>query len=178
MGVFTRMQGAVLFLLGIVLGASGIAFGDSAITGFSIFEGDALATEQPSATTDNGTKEKSSPHDWISKESIQVKGNQVILTVENPKWATYTNTNSMDPVIDSDSHAIQIVPQSENDVHVGDIVAYESTFQEGIIAHRVISISQDEEGWFAILKGDNNQKADPEKVRFSQIKRVVVAIIY
>ena len=36
----------------------------------------------------------------------------------------------------------------------------------------------DDEGWYAIMKGDNLEKADPYKVRFENVKRVVVAVIY
>jgi uncharacterized protein (UPF0248 family) len=48
----------------------------------------------------------------------------------------------------------------------------------GTIIHRVVKIGQDSEGWYAILKGDNLSQEDPEKVRFDQVQRVVVAIIY
>ena len=84
----------------------------------------------------------------------------------------------MDPVIDSTSNAIEIIPQKESDIHLGDIVAYESKYKAGVITNRVVDIGQDAFGWYATLKGDNNSYTDPGKVRFDQIQRVVVGIIY
>ena len=84
----------------------------------------------------------------------------------------------MDPVIDSTSKAIQIIPKSEREIHVGDIVSYQSKYKDGIVAHRVVEIGYDSLGWYARLKGDNNPYTDPGNVRFEQIKRVVVAVIY
>jgi hypothetical protein len=124
------------------------------------------------------SKDKPSPHNWIKQNEILVYDNEVILRVDNPEWAIFTDTKSMDPVIDSTSKAIEIVPQSKEEIHVGDIVAYESVYKDGVIAHRVIDISEDKDGWYATLKGDNNDYPDPGKIRFSQIKRIVVAIIY
>ena len=127
---------------------------------------------------ETGSKEKNSPYDWIKLEQINVYEDEVIIRIEKPEWAIYTDTNSMDPLIDSTSNAIEIIPKTKEDIHLGDIVAYEPELKEGIVTHRVIDIGQDEEGWYAILKGDNNEKPDPGKVRFWQIRRVVVAIIY
>jgi Fe-S-cluster formation regulator IscX/YfhJ len=42
----------------------------------------------------------------------------------------------------------------------------------------VIETGEDSNGWYAIFKGDNNPIRDPSKVRFSQIRRIVVAVIY
>ena len=82
----------------------------------------------------------------------------------------------MDPVLDSTSHAIQIIPKIPEDVHVGDIASYST--DNGTIIHRVIETGYDSEGWYALFKGDNNPVKDPDKVRFKNIRRIVVAIIY
>lgn len=123
-------------------------------------------------------RDKDSPHDWIKMDEILVYHDKVIINIDNPEWALFTDTKSMDPVIDSYANAIEIIPKSESDIHVGDIVAYKSKYADGTITHRVIEISEDSKGWYAILKGDNNEKPDPGKVRFDQIKRVVVGILY
>ena len=47
-----------------------------------------------------------------------------------------------------------------------------------VVIHRVKEIGKDIEGWYLKAKGDNNEREDPERIRFSQIDRVVVAIIY
>ncbi len=82
----------------------------------------------------------------------------------------------MDPLIDAGSNAIQVVPKNADDIQIGDIISYSQG--NTILIHRVMLIGTDDQGWFAIAKGDNNDRADPNKVRFSDIRRVVVAIVY
>jgi hypothetical protein len=36
----------------------------------------------------------------------------------------------------------------------------------------------DKEGWYAVTKGDNTGMNDPDKVRFEQIKFVLVGVLY
>jgi hypothetical protein len=118
------------------------------------------------------------PKDRISQDEITVLKDRVIINIDNPQWATFTPTKSMVPFLDAGAHAIQIVPESPEDLQVGDIVSYRSSFVDGIIIHRIIEIGYDDKGWYAIVQGDNNQSPDPERVRFGQIERVLVAIIY
>lgn len=120
--------------------------------------------------------ERSSPSDWIKEEDITLKNNQVIFNVLNPTWAKFTNTNSMDPFIDETSHAIEISPDSPNKINVGDVISYQTSY--GIIIHRVIEKGEDENGAYFIVQGDNLQLRDPFKVRFPEIRGVVVAVIY
>jgi len=124
------------------------------------------------------SKERTSPGDRITEDQIHVYSDTVILEIKNPEWSTFTDTNSMDPVIDQGANAIHVVPESSDEIQVGDIVAYESVYSTGTIIHRVIEIGEDDDGVYYILKGDNNPMPDPGKVRFDQIKRVLVAIIY
>jgi hypothetical protein len=124
------------------------------------------------------SKEQNNPKDRIKESQIHVYDNTVVIEINDPEWSTFTDTNSMDPVIDKGANAIHIVPKYEDDLEIGDIVAYESKYAKGTIIHRIIDIKYDEEGKYFILKGDNNPKEDPGKIRFSQIKRVLVAIIY
>lgn len=121
-------------------------------------------------------KEQPSPYDWIQESDIEMYDNGVVLNIANPQWAVFADTNSMDPVIDAGAHAIEIIPTTPDEVHVGDIVSYSTP--GATIIHRVIETGYDSNGWYAVFKGDNNPIKDPEKVRFSQIKRIVVAVIY
>jgi hypothetical protein len=121
-------------------------------------------------------KERPSPYNWIAEEDIEMYPDGVVINVPNPQWAVFADTNSMDPVIDEGSHAIEIIPKSSEDVHVGDIVSYSTS--RGNIIHRVVETGYDDDGWYAVLKGDNNPIKDPEKVRFNNIRRIVVAIVY
>jgi len=121
------------------------------------------------------TDDVPSPFDRVQESQIQVHSDKVVLDIPNAYWATFIDTNSMDPVLDQGANAIQVAPKSPSEIYVGDIVSYTSA--QGTIIHRVTEIGTDEHGWYAIVKGDNNAFADG-KVRFDQIKRVLVAIIY
>ena len=124
------------------------------------------------------TGEKLSPPDRIKIEQIHVYEDRVVIEIKNPRWTEFEATKSMDPLFDVGANAINIIPESEEEIQVGDIVVYESDFSDRAIIHRVVKIGEDEKGKYFILKGDNNPLIDPGKVRFSQIKRVLVGIIY
>lgn len=118
-----------------------------------------------------------SPSDHISEDNIFVLDDKVIIKVKSPKWAAFTDTNSMDPIIDINSNSIEIKPQNTEEILPGDIISY--SYQDlGLIIHRVIKTGYDEHGWYAITKGDNNFFKDPAKVRFEQVNGVVIGVIY
>jgi signal peptidase I len=116
-----------------------------------------------------------SPKDRIKEDDIIVLNDRIVIAIPNAFLARFTDTNSMDPVLDAEANAIEIVPKSPEDIAVGDIIAYQA--DDGIIVHRVVEIGYDESGWYAITKGDNNAVVDG-KVRFDAIRGIVVAIIY
>ena len=119
-----------------------------------------------------------SPADRIKDEQIHVYQDRIVIDLKNAEWAGFTDTNSMDPVIDIEANAIEIIPKSEDEIQVGDIISYKSNYADGTIIHRVIEIGQDNYGWFCRVKGDNLASPDPGKVRFPDIERVVVGILY
>lgn len=119
-----------------------------------------------------------SPSNNIGEGQIRVYGNKVILDVHNTQWASYEETDSMKPVLDNNAHGLEIVPSSEKQIKVGDIVSYQAFWNESLVVHRVVDKGEDAFGAYFILKGDNNEEADPGKVRFSQIKYKTIAIIY
>src|SRR3989344_5877204 len=100
------------------------------------------------------SKEKISPHDRIDESQIFVYNDMVVLQMKGASLAEYADTNSMDPLLDEGSNGIEIAPKDENDLHVGDIIAYETSI--GLIVHRIVGIGDDEEGKYFILKGNNN----------------------
>lgn len=120
--------------------------------------------------------EKLSPQDWISEDNIKVYNDKVIIYIDNPHWAKFADTNSMDPLFDQGSNAIQIKPEKPEMIIPGDIISFE--YKNSTIIHRIIETGYDNKGWFAITKGDNNPREDPVKIRFNQIKKVLIAIIY
>ncbi len=136
----------------------------------------ASVAETFSAVATGRSAEQLSPADHIQESQIKVYKDKIELDVQNAIWSKFTNTNSMDPFLDEGANGIEIVPTSEEQIHVGDIISYES--KDNIIIHRVVKIGQDEQGTYFIVKGDNNPVQDPEKVRFNQIKGILVGIIY
>ncbi|HLD05772.1 MAG TPA: hypothetical protein VJG90_08695 [Candidatus Nanoarchaeia archaeon] len=116
------------------------------------------------------------PHQRILDNQVEIQPDHVVLRIPNAQFAGFTATHSMDPVIDSDSNALEVIPQTEEDIHIGDIVSYE--YRGSILIHRVVGKGTDSEGTYYIMKGDNVNTPDPAKVRFGQIQRVLVAILY
>jgi len=119
--------------------------------------------------------DKASPYDTVKEGDIQVYSDRVVIFVNHASVSRYAATKSMDPLLDSTANGIEIPVTSVDQIHVGDIIAYEDG--ESLIVHRVTKISEDEQGWFCITKGDN-APTDDGKVRFSQIKFLTIAIIY
>jgi signal peptidase I len=121
------------------------------------------------------SRDIASPKDRIKEDDIIVLNDRIVIAIPNAFLARFTDTNSMDPVLDAEANAIEIVPKGPEDIAIGDIIAYQA--DDGIIVHRVVEIGYDESGWYAITKGDNNAVVDG-KIRFDAIKGIVVAIIY
>ncbi|MFC1755383.1 signal peptidase I [Thermoproteota archaeon] len=119
-----------------------------------------------------------SPSDHITESDIHVFSDKIIIDIDNASWASFTDTNSMDPFIDAGSNSIEILPQSEDDIQVGDVISFRTGFSAGLIIHRVVEVGEDSKGKYYITKGDNNELKDPGKRRFDDIAGVVVAVIY
>ncbi|MBD3248866.1 hypothetical protein GF336_02360 [Candidatus Woesearchaeota archaeon] len=122
--------------------------------------------------------EQKSPADHIKKEQIHVYEDKIVIDLEGASWGEFTDTNSMDPFIDAGANSFEIKPQSTEDINVGDVISYVPKDRKDIIIHRVIETGEDELGWYAIVKGDNLSRADPGKIRFEQIKGLLVGVIY
>ena len=138
----------------------------------------AKTMENPEITSNSFMllQDRADPKDRISEEKIQVYNDRIVIKLENPEWSRFSDTKSMEPVIYQGANAIQVIPENQEELQEGDIISFETDY--GTIIHRIIKIDYDKEGWYAITKGDNSPVNDSEKVRFTQIKRVVVAIIY
>lgn len=121
-------------------------------------------------------KELSSPGNWVAGDQIKVYPSQVVLQVPGATWATFTDTNSMDPVLDETAHALEIKPEQAKDIEIGDIISYKTSY--GVIVHRVVGVGEDPQGIYYTVKGDNTTFQDPLRVRFEDVQGVVVAVIY
>ncbi len=130
--------------------------------------------QSPFATS----KDRLSPADHVKESQISVYKDKIVIDINNAIWARYTDTNSMDPLFDKGANGIEIAPGSPDSLHIGDIIAYEAGWTDGVVIHRIIGIGNDEQGVYFITKGDNNPLQDPGLVRFSQVKYVLIGIIY
>lgn len=115
------------------------------------------------------------PADSIPESNIEVYSDRIIINLENASLSEYSSTGSMLPLIDKGANGIRIVPKSESEVEVGDII----TFERGpiLVVHRVIEKGTDNLGVYFIAKGDNNLYSDG-KVRFPDIRYLTVGILY
>jgi len=114
------------------------------------------------------------PKDRISQEQITVLKDHAELDIPNLEWAVIEST-SMLPVLGPGTHVLQAKPSFPEALQIGDIVSFAR--EDKIIIHRIIEKGTDEQGWYVITKGDNNP-TDDGKIRFDQIDRVLVGIIY
>ncbi len=117
-----------------------------------------------------------SPSDHIDDEDLVVLKDKAMIEKENIIWARVKDTHSMEPVLNADSVSLELAPQDTSFIDKGDIISFRQDSK--FIIHRVILTGHDNLGWFAVTKGDNNKEPDPYKVRFKDIKGVVVGILY
>ena len=96
---------------------------------------------------------------------------------QKPFVSKFAGTGSMRPLFDEQSNAIEIEPKSPMEIHAGDIISYKLN-ETDIIVHRILSTGTDNEGWFAIAKGDNNPIDDGHKIRFPEVNGKMVMVIY
>ena len=120
-----------------------------------------------------------SPFDHIKEANIDVYRDRIIINLPDLEkrkvsWSTYADTKSMTPTFGKGCNGLEFIPQSTNDIHLGDLVAFKK--DETLIIHRVIELGNDEQGWFTITKGDNN-KNDDGKIRFDDVRFVTFGII-
>lgn len=124
----------------------------------------------------NADNERYSPNDRIRESQIHVYKDKIIIDLKDASWSSFVDTNSMDPVFDYGTNGFEVMPDTSDDIRIGDIISYE--YEDTIIAHRVVDIGEDKQGIYFITKGDNNIIKDPDKVRFWQVKGVLVGLIY
>jgi signal peptidase I len=79
------------------------------------------------------------------------------------------------PTLGEGVNGISVAPKSPDEIDVGDIVSFRRNDQ--IIVHRVVEKGVDAEGLYFVTKGDNS-RADDGKVRFDEIERVLIGIVY
>lgn len=121
---------------------------------------------------------ENNPFSRIGREDIEVYNDRVIIYVNKAFGAGFTSSRSMYPFIDENVFALEVRPENQSALKVGDIIGFESKVFNTTIIHRIIEVGKDESDWYAITKGDNNPAPDPGKVRFEDIRGVLVGLIY
>ena len=122
-----------------------------------------------------GFSQANTPYDFIDKEDIIIYEDKIIINIENASIGRYAPTGSMKPLLDENSNGIRIIPNSEDNIHIGDIITFEKN--KDLIIHRVIDKGVDDKGTYFITKGDNNTASDG-KIRFEDIKYLTIGIIW
>ena len=126
------------------------------------------------------------PSDWVAEEDIIVLDDRIILRVANATLSNYVATGSMKPLFDIGANGIRIVPDSEEDVGIGDIVSFRfpqldslrhQTGQGRLVVHRVVEKGVDGDGVYFVTRGDNGL-IDDGKVRFEEIEYVTIGVIW
>ena len=62
------------------------------------------------------------------------------------------------------------------EVQLGDVVVYDAAWYDQPVIHRVINITDINGTTMYVIKGDNNDRADPYYVKASQIQEKVVTL--
>jgi len=123
----------------------------------------------------NAAGELKTPGNWIDEKQIHVYNNAIVIDVANAGISEYADTGSMIPILNENSNGIRIVPQSAEQIDVGDIITFQSEGE--LIIHRVIEKGEDSEGTYFVTQGDNNNVSNG-KIRFKDIKYVTIGIIW
>jgi len=115
------------------------------------------------------------PSNHLNENQIKIEDNRIIIDIENASLSRYAATGSMKPVLDENSNGIRIVPESAEEIKVGDIVTFSKNNM--LVVHRVIEKGEDEQGIYFITKGDSSPVNDG-KVYFSEIRYVTIGVLY
>ncbi len=156
---------ALAFIAGWLM-STGLSFGTTPV----------LEQVQESVSLFADAPDVPSPSDTLGLRNIHVLPNRIEIDVIGAVPAVFQDTNSMDPVIDSDSTGIEVAVTDPSTIKIGDIVSYEVA--GSFIVHRVADIQTDADGLYFVMKGDNLPTTDPFKVRPDQLRRKVIGILY
>jgi len=128
-----------------------------------------------SFVTGNALFDAATPKDRINESHLKIFSDSISIAIANATISRYAATGSMKPLIGEHAQGIRIVPQSSDEIYVGDIVTFR--FEGSLIVHRVQEISVDELGTYYITQGDSSFWED-EKIRFEDIEYVTVGVLW
>jgi hypothetical protein len=127
-------------------------------------------------TAFGGEKSIAVSQDRVTGNQIHLYKDKLVIAAEGLMYAKVEDTKSMEPLLSKNSHTIEAAPVIEN-LKVGDIISFYEPSVDKVVVHMIIEIGYDEQGWYARTSGYNNVYADSWKVRFENIKGVVVGVL-
>lgn len=99
----------------------------------------------------------------------------VILILVHSKISFFkVATSSMEPEIKKGSI---IITAEKQKYEVGDVASYKEGKNSTVVTHRIIKILKNEDTYFFIFKGDNNENQDPHPISEKEIIGKVVYVI-
>lgn len=143
------------------------------IIGFSTAS---MFNEVEKRTAFGGSVDRDNPSDFITSNEIHLYNDKLVIEKEGLKYASVEDTKSMEPLLSSNSHTIEAIPEQEK-INVGDIISFYDASTGKTIVHAIVEIGTDDSGWYAKTKGYNAELIDDWKVRFTDIKGVVVGVL-
>ncbi|MEM3154376.1 MAG: signal peptidase I [Candidatus Woesearchaeota archaeon] len=112
----------------------------------------------------------------IPFESIKVYADRVEIGYAGLNYAT-VNSNSMAPIITDKSVVFEKVPESPDEIKVGDVISFYEPSENAIVLHAVIEVLDANEGTFYKTKGLANPEADPWLVPYDNVKGIMVGTV-
>jgi len=119
-------------------------------------------------------REKDNPVSWIITSILSIAVTWFSVGVF-PIYPSVIATGSMEPMIKPGDVILIKKITDINSINVGDVIQ----FKRGnmLISHRIIEITEDENGIGFRTKGDSNSSADSELVRAEDIKGKIVKVV-
>lgn len=143
------------------------------IIGFSTAS---LFSEVEKRTAIGGSADRDNPSDFIATDELHLYNDRLVIEKEGLKYAAVEDTKSMEPLLSSNSHTIEAKPEQDK-LGKGDIISFYDASTGKTIVHAIVETGTDDDGWYARTKGYNTEFADEWKVRFGDIKGVVVGVL-
>jgi len=138
------------------------------------FSASAMLEEVDKRYAAGGSIDRDNPSNYINGDEIHLYADKIIIDKPGLAYAAVKDTKSMEPLLSSNSHVIEAKPD-KNILQKGDIISF--TKQGKTITHTITEIKNDAQGWYATTKGYNNELNDEWKVRFNEIKGVVIGVL-
>ena len=105
--------------------------------------------------------------------SIKVYPDEVRIEYPGLKYAK-VNSDSMAPWMTHDSVVFEKVPDSPDEIHIGDAISFFNPVENKVILHAVVDIVEIDGKIFYETKGIANPEADDALVPYENVKGIVV----